>query len=377
MLDYDVIIIGAGVVGLACAARLSVRQSVLVLERHSSFGQETSSRNSEVIHAGIYYQPGSLKAKLCVAGKEMLYDWCQNHNVNFKRLGKFIVAHDENEIQKLEQLAQNAQKNGVDDLVMMNYEQFKELEPNVFAVAALWSPSTGIIDSHGLMKSLYNEALKNGCDFAFHHEVMQIKKTSEGYAVEAYCEGDSFEVSTKFVVNAAGLDADTIAVRAGIDIQKSDYSLHYCKGHYFRLNHSKSGLIKHLIYPVPPEKHEGVGIHATIDLDGAVKFGPDIHYLDERKCDYNVTDELVEKFYKSVARYLPSLQLSDLSPDQSGIRPKLQKSGGDFRDFVICDEKDKNLPGFINLIGIESPGLTACLAIGKYVEKLLSPYSPE
>jgi L-2-hydroxyglutarate oxidase LhgO len=377
MLDYDVIIIGAGVVGLACAARLSERYSVLMLERHSSYGQETSSRNSEVIHAGIYYQPGSLKAKLCVAGKEMLYDWCQNHDVNFKRLGKFIVAHDENEKQKLEILAQNAQNNGVNDLAMMNAERFNGIEPNVSAVAALWSPSTGIVDSHGLMKSLYNEAFINGCDFAFHHEVMQIQKLAEGYAVVANCEGDSFEVSTKFVVNAAGLEADTIAARAGIDIQKSDYSLHYCKGHYFRLHHSKSGMIKHLIYPVPPEKHEGVGIHATIDLEGAVKFGPDIHYLDERNCDYKVNDELIEKFYKSVARYLPSLEISDLSPDQSGIRPKLQASGGDFRDFVICDEKDKNLPGFVNLIGIESPGLTACLAIARYVEKLLPPYSPE
>jgi L-2-hydroxyglutarate oxidase LhgO len=377
MFDYDVIIIGAGVVGLACAARLSERYSVLVLERHSSFGQETSSRNSEVIHAGIYYPTGSLKSKLCVAGKEMLYDWCENHNLNFKRLGKFIVAHDEPEIRKLELLAQNAKKNGVNDLEMLNSERFNKIEPNVFAVAALWSPSTGIADSHGLMKSLYNKAIKNGCDFAFHHEVMQIQKLAEGFAVVANCEGDSFEVSTKFVVNAAGLDADTIASRVGIDIQKAEYQLHYCKGHYFRLNYSKSDIIKHLIYPVPPEKHEGVGIHATIDLDGAVKFGPDIQYLNDRNCDYSVSDELKEKFYKSVARYLPSLQLSDLSPDQSGIRPKLQQRGADFRDFVICDEKDKNLPGLINLLGIESPGLTACLAIAKYIERLLEPYSPE
>ncbi len=371
MLDFDVVIVGGGVVGLACAEKLSGKSKVLLVERHESFGQEISSRNSEVIHAGIYYKPNSLKAKLCVAGKKMLYEWCSEKKVPYRRLGKYIVATNEAELPKLEQLYRSGIGNGVDDLQIVSQVELKHTEPNVYAVAAVWSPSTGIVNTHELMRSLETESIKQGCVVAYRHELEGISKIESGFALSIKSGDDNFEIVSRYLVNSAGLNSDTIAKLAGIDIDKAGYKLNYCKGHYFRLNPSKRGVVSHLIYPVPPTSDESVGIHATIDIAGGIKFGPDISYMTRRELDYSIPDQLSAQFIESVQKYLPDIRLEDISPDQSGIRPKLQTKGGEFRDFVIRNERDKGLDGLVNLIGIESPGLTSCLAIAEYVDRLL------
>lgn len=371
MMDFDVVIVGGGVVGLACAEKLSGISKVLLIERNDKFGQEISSRNSEVIHAGIYYQPNSLKARLCVEGKKMLYQWCSAKNVPNKRLGKYIVATNEAELPKIGHLYRNASYNGVDDLEIVSNMELKQAEPNVEAISAIWSPSTGIVDTHELMRSFEAEAIFKGCTIAYKHEFIGMRKIENGYVVTINSGEDRFEITTRYLVNSAGLNSDKIAELAGIDIEKAGYKLNYCKGHYFRLNPAKNWIIKHLIYPVPPASGDGVGIHATIDIDGGIKFGPDIHYISKRELDYTVPEYLASKFLQSVRKYLPDIELDDLSPDQSGIRPKLQTEGGEFRDFIICNEHEKGLNGLINLIGIESPGLTSCMAIAEYVAGMI------
>lgn len=371
-MDYDIVIIGAGAVGLACAAMLSEKYSVLVIERHESFGQETSSRNSEVIHAGIYYPTGSLKANLCVPGNKSIYDWCARYNVPHNRIGKYIIAVTQDEEEKLEKLYQQAIANGVDGIHHVSMSDFKIIEPNVKATTALWSPSTGIMDTHSLMQSYEFVALNNGCDFAWKHELKGISKIDGGYSLSIIDpDGGEALIQSPIVINAAGLDCDTVAEMAGIDIYKEHYDIQFCRGHYFRIAPGKKNLVNHLIYPVPPNDALSLGIHVTIELNGQLKLGPDTQYLTQRVQDYNVAPTLQDKFYKAASRYLNMLEYNDITPDQSGIRPKLQKAGEPFRDFIIKEESDKGLPGLINLIGIESPGLTCSLEIGKYVLGLL------
>lgn len=371
-MDYDIVIIGAGVVGLAIAESLSQRFSrVLVLERHESFGQETSSRNSEVIHSGIYYPKDSLKAKLCVAGNKSIYLYCEQNRIPHRKTGKYIIAVDEDELPKLDELYKRALDNDVAGIRYTGIDELKLEEPNIRAMSAIYSPETGIIDSHSFMKSLEQKALGNGCDIAYKHDVFGIEKVSSGYNVSVTGpDGERFAVSSHIVINSAGLDSDRIAEMAGIDIITANYQLNYCRGHYFRLNSSPEYKVNHLIYPVPPTS-TGLGIHITLDLAGGQKLGPDTQFLDERKQEYVIHDELINKFFNSVKRYLPALSIDSISADQSGIRPKLQTKGGEFRDFIIKEESDKGLPGFINLIGIESPGLTCSLEIAKYVRGII------
>lgn len=366
-MDYDVIIIGSGVVGLAVALEFSNSgKRTLVLEKNRSFGMETSSRNSEVIHAGIYYPTDTLKAKLCVPGNERLYEFCEKYNVPHRRIGKFIIAATKDEEEIIEQNYMQAKANGVKGICRYSVEMLRKEEPNVTVVAALWSPDTGIVDSHSLMSALFQLSKDNGCDFAFNHEVKAISKLGGGYRCELSGPGNEiFSVSSEILVNSAGLNSDLIAEMLGMDSDAEDFRINFVRGHYFRISPSKSNLVSHLIYPAPLKNITGLGTHITVEMNGSLKLGPDVQYLKERVQDYSVPEERKTMFFEAASLFLRGLSPDDLSPDQSGIRPKLQKEGGRFRDFIIRNEKERGLNGFINLIGIESPGLTSCLEIAK------------
>lgn len=370
MFDADIAIIGAGVVGLAIAERLSQNNSqVFVLEKHDSFGQETSSRNSEVIHAGIYYAKDSLRAKLCVEGKQLLYAFCDRYELPYNKSGKLIVATREEEVEKLIDIEQKAINNGVDDLVWMSQQEVKNMEPHIFAIKALFSPSTGVIDSHWYLKRLESNAINNGVQFAYGSEVIGIKKIDQGYKVDVKeLDGQVFAFTTKKIINAAGLGSFHVANMVGIT--DKDLQINFCKGEYFRIQPPKHKLVKTLVYPVPSK--DALGIHVTIDMGGGVKLGPDVTYLDQNEYDYKVSPEKRTVFFNSTKRFLPFLEEEDLIPEMAGIRAKIQTKDGPPRDFYIREESDRGLSGFVNLIGLESPGLTASLAIGKYVESLLN-----
>jgi L-2-hydroxyglutarate oxidase LhgO len=370
-MDAEITIIGAGVIGLAIAETMSEEyKNVFLIEKHLSFGQETSSRNSEVIHAGIYYTKNSLKSKLCIEGKILLYDYCKKHDVPYKNCGKLIVATSEAEILIIEAIRQTAIQNGVDDLKVLGRDQIAELEPNIFALKALYSPSTGIVDSHSLMKQYETNAVNNGCQIVYGSEVTGIDRIKDGYKV---CLLDSdnkdYVFTSKIIVNSAGLTSDKISGLVGIE--DDNLKIMFCKGEYFRLNPPKNKLIHRLVYPVPHHNMEGIGIHVTIDMGGGVKLGPDVRYLESNVYDYKVTASKQEAFYKSARKFLPFLEFDDLSPEMAGIRPKIQKPGESLRDFYIAEESKRGCKGFINLIGMESPGLTSSIAIAKYVERLI------
>lgn len=369
-LDTGVTIIGAGVIGLAIAARLSAEfEGIVVVEKNKGFGKETSSRNSEVIHSGIYYPQGSLKAGLCVAGRKLLYDYCENNDIPYSKCGKLIVTTDAEEEKQLPSILERAKKNGVSSGKHITREEAKELEPNIKTLSALHFPESGIVDSHGLMKELEKEAGRNGVDMAYNNEVTGLKKISEGYEVTIKDDEGNFTFSTGKVINAAGLSAYTISRLMGAD--DPSYRYHFWKGEYWGVGNGKNKLVNRLIYPVPEPNTTGLGIHATIDLNHGLKLGPNTVYLGNDKLDYSVDQSRKNQFYESAKRFLPFLAPEDLHPDQAGIRPKLQKPGDPIRDFIIHNEADKGYPGFVNLLGIESPGLTACLAIGDYVKRLI------
>ena len=367
--DIDIIIIGAGVVGLAIAAEVSrTNKSVFVFEKNRTFGLETSSRNSEVIHAGMYYPEDSLKAKFCVNGNQLLYELCEKYSINHKRLGKLIVAADDAETKEVEKLYRQGLKNGINALQMLTGDEIKLLEPNVEAVAGLLSPSTGVVDSHDLMKTFLGCAKENGVAFVFGAEVINLNRIAGGYEVGIHDSERTYPVTGSVVINAAGLFSDKVAQLAGIDVEKAGYQLHYCKGAYFSLNPKTRRLVNRLVYPVPEQA--GVGVHVTLSLDGSMRLGPNVKYTET--IDYTVDKNDKAEFYQAAHRYLPSIEFDDLAPDFAGVRPKLQAKGKGFRDFVIRDEADKGLPGLINLIGIESPGLTASPAIAKYVAEIVA-----
>jgi L-2-hydroxyglutarate oxidase LhgO len=367
--EIDVAIIGAGVIGLATAREIAQgKKEVFVFEKNRTLGLETSSRNSEVIHAGIYYPEDSLKAKLCVEGKNLLYKFCDKHNIAYKKSGKIIVAASKNETTQLEKLYEQGRKNGVDDLMLLSRTEVKKLEPNIEARAGLLSPSSGILDSHTFLKFLYNQAKEKGAEFVFGTEVIGIERAGAKYKVQIKDRDGISAFVAHVVVNCAGLNSDKIAQLAGIDIAKADYKLHYCKGEYFSLDSKYRNLISRLIYPTPEQV--GHGIHWRQALDGRVLLGPSAHYVEA--IDYAVNETHKQAFYNSAKRFLPFVELEDLAPESAGIRPKLQGPGEAFRDFVIAHEEKLGFPGLINLIGIESPGLTASLAIARYVGRIMS-----
>jgi len=370
-LSTDVAVIGAGVVGLACARELAARgREVVILERHERFGVETSSRNSEVVHAGIYYPPGSLKASLCVEGNRALYAWCEARGVPHRRTGKVIVATAPAEEPKLAEILARGQANGVPSLVPISGAEVRRLEPHVRASAGLWSPDTGIVDSHALMASFLAEVEERGAMVAWRHTLTAAEHTADGYVLVARDNaGEETTFGVRRVVNAAGLDADRVAALPGLDAGACGYEQRFARGHYFRVHARKSHLATHLVYPTPVEA--GLGIHVTMDLAGSLRLGPDVEWLDHRRQEYPVDPALAPRFHAAVARYLEGLEPDDLTPDQSGIRPKLQRPGEAFRDFVVAEERARGLPGWVNLVGIESPGLTSALPIAARTADLL------
>jgi L-2-hydroxyglutarate oxidase LhgO len=371
--QLDIVIVGVGVVGLAVAAELSSRYDdamIALVEKHDSFGLETSSRNSEVIHAGIYYPTGSLKAKLCVEGKELLYDFCRKYSIPHRQIGKLIVANSAEEKNSLESLQQQAIANGVLDIQEVEQTEISQLEPQIKARWALHSPSTGIINAHALMNRLEQIALQNGMLIAYCHSLQSIEKTNDGYRLQlTNPDFSTDEIETACLINCAGLDADQVASMAGIDVVQAGYQLHPCKGEYFSLPPAKANLINHLVYPPPLAELTGLGIHATKTLDGRLRLGPNALYTSQPD-DYQVDPAHAAEFYDAVSSFLPFVNIEDLEPEMAGIRPKLSGPGEPFRDFIIREESERGLPGFINLIGIESPGLTACLSIARLVTSL-------
>jgi L-2-hydroxyglutarate oxidase LhgO len=364
--EVKVTIIGAGVVGLAIAAELSAEISdVLVLERNSAFGQETSSRNSEVIHSGIYYPAGSLKTRLCVEGSRLLYLLCERFSVPYKRLGKLIVAKDESELKGLEDLYNNGINNAVSDIAILDKKKVSAFGANVKAEAAIYLPDTGIIDSHSLMKHYARFSEEKGATIAYNSKVIRIEPAGRGY--EIMVEQDSYTFTSRIVINSAGLSSDQVAGLTGIDSNKYGYKIHFCKGSYFY--YAKQYSMPLLIYPVPQQELTGLGVHATLDLGGRLRFGPDTEYTDE--INYMVDAARRDGFYASAAETFPDLDKDAFIPDMAGIRPKLSGPGEKVRDFVIADEEEKGLPGFINLIGIESPGLTSSPAIARMIADMV------
>lgn len=370
-MDAEITIIGAGIIGLAIAERISENhKNVFLIEKHPSFGQETSSRNSEVIHAGIYYPAKSLKSKLCVEGKRLLYDYCKRYEVPFNNCGKLIVATSEDEIPVIENIRQNALKNGVNDLEMFDRDRIAEMEPEIFALKALFSPSTGIVDSHALMKQYETNTIKNGSQIVYGSEVVAIEHINGGYEITLIdSDGGKFSFTSKIVINSAGLSSDKVSGMVGI--YDDALRILFCKGEYFRIRPPKNRLVSRLIYPVPHQNMEGIGVHVTIDMGGGVKLGPDVKYLESNVFDYKLTPSKKEVFYESAKKFLPFLEPDDITPEMAGIRPKIQKPGEPQRDFYIMEESKRGYPGFINLIGMESPGLTASIAIADYVNHLI------
>ncbi len=374
MEKVDITVIGAGIVGLACASLLAEpKKHVYIIEKNSAFGMETSSRNSEVIHSGLYYPFHSLKHLLCLEGSQILYSLCKEQGIPFRQCGKYIVASQRSEEEGLESLFLNAKKNNIPGACQLSGSEVQKNEPAVRCVSAISIPSAGIVDSHGLMKFFLAEAQGKEAEAVFGVEVVAIEKApGTGYYLSVKdADGEKMDFHSDIVINCAGLDSDIVAAMVGIDIIKEEYALYYCKGQYFRVASNKSKLVNRLIYPVPCPDSGGLGIHITIDLTGSLKLGPDDEYLHERVKDYSVDEKKKSAFFQSAVQFFPALEENDLIADQSGIRPKLAPQGQGFRDFIIQDESDKGFAGFINLIGIESPGLTASMAIARKVKSIV------
>jgi L-2-hydroxyglutarate oxidase LhgO len=357
----DVTIIGAGVIGLAVAAEISRPDwSIFIIEKNTTHGRGISSRNSEVIHGGIYYPQNSLKASLCVEGNRLLYEIASSHHIPHKKTGKMIVATTRRDTAVLEELYANGRANGAENLQILNKKQVGAMEPHVQAQAALHSPDTGIISVHDLMNFYLTQAQRRKAQVFYRTEILHIEKEGNHYRLTAqHDKKEVFEFSSAVVINAAGLESDKLANLLG-----TDYHLHFCKGSYCSLSGIRAGTIKRLVYPTPAGNQAGLGIHLTMDLQGRFKLGPDATYI-ERKEDYSVDALKAEIFYQSAKKFLPFLKKENIYSDMAGIRPKLQGPGEDFCDFVIRED----FPGFINLVGIESPGITASPAIARHVRK--------
>jgi L-2-hydroxyglutarate oxidase LhgO len=364
--DVDCIVIGAGVVGLATARALAaLKREVVILERERQFGMHTSSRNSEVIHAGIHYEPHSLKAKLCVAGRDLLYRYCAERGIEHRRCGKFTVATSGEQLATLEEIEANARANGVFDLQWLDAAAAVRAEPQLKCIRALSSPSTGIIDSHAYMQSLLADAENSGATIAYGTEVTSLRPTPAGVEIRIESQSEP-AVRAQCVVNCAGLYAHHVAASiAGFPAQYIP-SVRYAKGSYFAL--SGASPFARLVYPAPtPGGH--LGIHMTLDLAGAARFGPDTEWVNT--IDYAVDPKRVSIFANVIREYWPALDAGRLYPAYAGIRPKLSGPGEATRDFKISGPDEHGVAGIVNLFGIESPGLTASMALGEYIAAMM------
>ncbi len=381
MSDTRVTIIGGGIVGCAIAAvcgRLGL--PAVLLDQEAGLGRGTTSRNSEVSHGGMYYPTGSLKARCCVEGRRLLKDFCLSAQVGYQECGKLIVAVTEDEIPQLESLLELGKANGVEDLEFLDAAQVRQLEPEINAVAAIWSPRTGLVDAEGAAKALGREAAESGVQIMTSAMLENLERKNGVWqvgvrpAVGGRREG--WTHSSDFVVNAAGLFADHVAALAGVDVARRGWSLVRIKGNYFRINPEHTGRIGRLVYPVPPKDHSSLGVHLCLDLAGQLRLGPDVEIPDPDKdlvpgseLSYHVDPNRGESFFEGARSFLPWLEKKDLTPDMCGYRPKLAAHG--FRDFVVSRENGP-LEGLINLIGIDSPGLTSAPALADLVGRLLT-----
>lgn len=369
----DVLVIGAGVIGLAVARAIVLAgRSATVVESAPTIGEGTSSRNSEVVHAGLYYPPGSLKARLCVEGRDALYKYCEEHGVSYRRIGKLVVATDASQVVKLKEIAANALACGVHDTQLLSASEAQTFEPQLNCVAALHSPSTGIIDSHALMLALQGDAQSHGAVFAFNTRVEAGSLTNAGVELilSDRSSGERFTLAANKVVNAAGLHACDVAA----SIEGFPKSLvprsYFARGCYFALR-GKSPFSR-LIYPIPAPG--GLGVHLTLDLAGRARFGPDVEWIDD--IDYRVDPRRAEAFYGEIRRYWTLLENGSLSPDYAGVRPKISGPNEPPADFRIDGPQEHGVRDFVNLLGIESPGLTACLAIAELAQRKLFDEPP-
>ena len=363
----EAIVVGAGVVGLAVARALAeAGRDAILIEAEDAIGTGTSSRNSEVIHAGIYYPTASLKARHCVAGARALYDYCASRGVGHRRVGKLIVATDESQTPKLEAIKAQAEANGVADLKWLGRAEARALEPEVAAARALWSPSTGILDSHGYMLALLGDFEAAGGMLALATPLERADATGSGFVVETG-GAEPMRLSCNILVNSAGLGAPGLARRIkGYPAARAPRA-HLCKGNYFSLTGVRPPF-RHLVYPIPEQA--GLGIHATIDLGGQVRFGPDVEWIEA--VDYTPDPARAAAFAAAIRTYWPGLPDGALVPAYCGIRPKITGPGESSADFVIEGPADHGVPGLVNLFGIESPGLTSSLSIAGHVRDLLA-----
>lgn len=367
MIDVDCLVVGAGVVGLAIARRLARDgREVMIVEAADRFGTETSSRNSEVIHAGLYYPANTLRADLCVSGKRQLYDYCVARGVPVLRCGKLVVATDESERPALEAIAGKARVNGVHDVRLVDAAEARAIEPEVFCVAALASPSSGVVDSHQLMVALLGDARRAGAHLALLSPVIGGAVTADGIRLSIGGR-DTAEVTCRTVINSAGLGAWDVA-RSIEGVPGFEVPARYlAKGTYFSM--SGAPPFRGLVYPLP--NPASLGVHSCLDLAGQVRFGPDLEWV--TKVDYSVDDTRAARLYESIRRWYPGLQDGALSASYSGIRPKVQSPHEPPRDWMILGPDELGVPGLVHLLGMESPGLTACLALADHVAGLLNP----
>lgn len=363
----DCAVIGAGVVGLAIARELALSgREVIVVESEDAIGTHTSSRNSEVIHAGLYYPKGSLKARLCVSGKQLLYAYCAEHGVPHRNTGKIVVAATDEEIPKLEDYVAKAAANGVTDLRWLSRAELGELEPDVACVAGFLSPSTGIVDSHALMLAYQGDAENHGAVIVFRSPLHRGQATGDGITLEIG-GAEPMTLACNCVVNAAGLFAQDVSRSIRGVPAASIPPQFFAKAHYYTL--SGRPPFRRLVYPVATNAH--LGVHVTIDLAGQVRFGPDVSWVDG--VDYAFDASREPLFYEAIRKYYPGLKDGQLQPGYTGIRPKISGPKEPAADFLIQGPKDHGIAGLVSLYGIESPGLTASMAIAQHVRKLLRP----
>jgi len=365
MESVDCLVVGAGVLGLAAARALArAGREVIVVESQECIGSGISSRNSEVIHAGLYYPTGLDKTRWCIRGKAMLYEFCREYDVQHRQCGKLLVAVSEAEIDKLSAIKAQAEANGVLDLVWLSGDEARALEPALAVHRALLSPSTGIIDSHGLMHALHGDAERYGAMVALETPVLSGRVDDVGITVETG-GASPIRIAANAVINAAGLGSQAFARSiVGMPADKIP-PLHLAKGNYFAL--TTQSPFAHLIYPIPTPG--GLGVHLTLDLAGQARFGPDVEWVE--KIDYKVDLDRADGFYAAIRAYWPDLADNSLRPAFSGIRPKIARPGGTETEFLVQSEKEHGVPGLINLFGIESPGLTASLAIAECITRLV------